>query len=298
MAVENEQPESESNVVSLDSQGILNVRREFGVANAGRHVRFAIDLVPPESQFRGSREHVLGLLDSPNWPNTLEKIIGLQDVRVADEPHPIPIGHSSVAETDIDEYVRRYCGKEWPGADKELAQGKWWAPNGGTRPQMDLICRITQGGKDGLLFIEAKAHEGELDWGGKPLAMDASEGSMQNHENIRQQIAKANTELNALCGTGFNLSLNSHYQLVNRLTYLWKLASIGVPVVLMYLGFTSDKYFENDYLRDDHHWQRIMGGYMQGVAPHGFPERGYSLTNGASLKMLVRSCCINTLSTK
>ncbi len=155
--------------------------------------------------------------------------------------------------------------------------------------QMDLVCKVRVAGKSGLLFVEAKAHEGELDWGGKPLADDASEGSRQNHANITAQVDKASADLNAHATPGFNLSINNHYQLANRITYLLKLASLGIPVVLLYLGFTGDDYFPNDYLRDDRHWQRVMGGYLQGVVPHRFPERRFTMPGGGSLEMLIRS---------
>src|SRR5438270_9954888 len=101
---------------------------------------------------------------------------------------------------------------------------------------MDLICSLKIGNNNGLLFVEAKAHEGELDWGGKPFKEDSSEGSRLNHQNITQRINQASTGLLKSCGPGFNLSINSHYQLANRLAYLWKLAESGVPVVLLYLG--------------------------------------------------------------
>jgi len=91
-----------------------------------------------------------------------------------------------------------------------------------------------------------------------------------------------------MCGPGFNLSINSHYQLANRLAYLWKLAECGVPAVLLYLGFTGDQYFA-DYLHDERHWQRVMGGYMQEVVPHSFPERRHDCPNGGSVHLLVRS---------
>lgn len=282
----------ENEDISLDAQGRLNFSRECGAANAERIVRLSMELLPLPTEYRGSRKHVLDLLETLHWQNTLTQVIGINELRVPTQPFQIPVGYESAAETDLDEYVCNLRHGTWPEAEISLNQGAWWAPNGGRRPQMDLICRIKIGNRDGLLFVEAKAHEGELDWGGKQLADDATEGSIANHENIQRQVTLANTALNELCGPGFNLSINSHYQFVNRLTYLWKLASVGIPVVLLYLGFTKDRYFNNDFLRDDRHWQRLMGGYMQGIAPQGFPEKKIILPNGASIQMLVRSCDI------
>lgn len=284
--------EIETRVATLDAQG--NLKEAIDQEYAGRQVRLAIELLQPDSEFRGSRRHILDLLESKSWTTRLQEIIGIDTVQVVDSPPSIPSGHQSSNETDLDDYIRQHGAAKWPAAIGSLNDGRWWAPSGGTRPQMDLICCIIVGGKDGLLFVEAKAHEGELDWGGKPLAKNASDGSLNNHENIRTQIEIANKHLNEQL-SGFNLSINSHYQLVNRLTYLWKLADLGIPVILMYLGFTKDTYFPKDHLRDDQHWQRIMGGYVQGVVPHGFPEKEFGAGSGATLRMVIRSCDISSL---
>jgi hypothetical protein len=291
MAAPNIQPEPELQEVVLDDKGKLSadVSVAFGPANAGRRVRLSFDPLPFESEYQGSRRHILDLLGRSDWTSQLNDLIAVPDIALCSDPYPIPTGHWAAGETDLDTYIRRHCVGVWPQAEMQLDRGRWWAPNGGTRPQMDLICRLKVNQKDGLLFVEAKAHEGELDWGGKPLDDDASQGSRENHENIVRQIERAKEEFNRSVGSGFNLSIYSHYQLVNRLTYLWQIASLGIPVVLLYLGFTNDEYFPSDYLRDDRHWQRVMGGYMQGIVPHGFPERRHQVAKGASLELLVRS---------
>lgn len=290
MATDDTPNGSNSKEFSLDPRGTLNVNvsEDFGAQNAGRRVRLSVDLLPSESDFRGSRKHILDLLGCSDWARRLSDLIAVKGVRVDDDPCPIPGGHGAVAETDLDNYIFGRCKGAWPVAEKQLDRGRCWAPHGGTRPQMDLICRLTINQSDGLLLVEAKAHEGELDWGGKPLNDDPSEGSKRNHENISKQIEEASMDLNRLCGPGFSLSINSHYQLVNRLTYLWKVAKCGVPAVLLYLGFTGDEYFP-DYFRNDRHWQRVMGGYLQGVVPQSFPEQERTVLNGASIQLLVRS---------
>jgi hypothetical protein len=290
MAEENSKNELEPKVFPLDPQGRLDVTvsENFGTDNAGRRVRLSVDLLPLESEFRGSRKHILDLLDRSDWTRRLNDLIGIEEIGFGNDPCPTPKGPRAVAETDLDTYISNRCKGVWPEAEKQLAGGRWWAPYGGTRPQMDLICRCKINDKDGLLFVEAKAHERELDWGGKPLKDDPSEGSMHNHENISRQIEQASTSFNQLCGPGFNLSINSHYQLANRLAYLWKMGECGIPALLLYLGFTGDRYFA-DHLRNDRHWQRVMGGYMQGIVPHSFPEWRRDMRNGASIYVLVRS---------
>jgi hypothetical protein len=37
------------------------------------------------------------------------------------------------------------------------------------------------------------------------------------------------------------LSRDESYQFANRIAFSWKLASLGIPVALIYLGFTGDK---------------------------------------------------------
>lgn len=95
----------------------------------------------------------------------------------------------------------------------------------------------------------------------------------------------------------FDLDVSRHYQLANRVAYAWKLADLGLPVVLLYLGFTGDTYFDADYIRDDAHWQRVIGGYMQGVVSQQFPERVHTLASGGSVQMLVRSLPVAEVST-
>ena len=43
----------------------------------------------------------------------------------------------------------------------------------------------------------------------------------------------------SLSYAGWDLSQDSHYQLCNRFAWGWKIASLGVPVILVYLGFLN-----------------------------------------------------------
>jgi hypothetical protein len=61
---------------------------------------------------------------------------------------------------------------------------------------------------------------------------------LRNHDKIGSAIRQANTNLN-LISPGWNLSGDLHYQLSNRFAWSWKLASLGIPVVLVYLGFLN-----------------------------------------------------------
>jgi hypothetical protein len=237
---------------------------------------------------RGSRKHVLDLLECPDFAARLASVLNGTSIRLADSPCCRPTSRKSKyewSEDDVESYLKRHPVKEWAGT----LSSSWWVAGRGTRPTWDLLCHLLVTERPGLLLVEAKAHEGELDWAGKQLKNSAKLASKDNHSQIARCIAEANTALNKQCDGLFNLDVGSHYQLANRLAYGWKLASLGLHVVLVYLGFTGDTYFDHDFLRDANQWQRVMGGYLQGVVPHQFPERVHSMASGGSLQMLVRS---------
>ena len=133
----------------IGDDGQLRLTHDLGVANAGRNVRVSLELMPEEPEHRGSRQHVLNLLDDA-FAELMEEILGREDVVLQDACCPVPAGRRNTAETDLDTYIAKHCKEIWPQAGKELDTGRWWAPCGGTCPQMDLICRIKLCGRDGF----------------------------------------------------------------------------------------------------------------------------------------------------
>jgi hypothetical protein len=113
----------------------------------------------------------------------------------------------------------------------------WWlkVPRGANTPNWDIAATATVGGLKGLVLIEAKAHASELKTGGMQVAPQANQ---QNRDRIGEAISEANSGLGGVVA-GWNLSRDSHYQLSNRFAWSWKIASLGVPVVLVYLGFLN-----------------------------------------------------------
>lgn len=110
----------------------------------------------------------------------------------------------------------------------------WWLhtqPHANT-PNWDIVSTCTIEQKRGLLLVEAKAHKNELSSSGKPT------GNQANHDWIERAIEEANTNLNAVLD-GWKLQRDKSYQLANRFAWAWKLASMGIPVVLVYLGFRN-----------------------------------------------------------
>jgi hypothetical protein len=79
----------------------------------------------------------------------------------------------------------------------------------------------------------AKAHANELKLDGK-----ASRGDPDNQARIELAVSTANQRLNELL-PGWNLTCSANYQLANRFAWAWKVASLGVPVILVYLGFLN-----------------------------------------------------------
>ena len=163
----------------------------------------------------------------------------------------------------------------------------WWVADHYKNPTWDLIAVCERDTQRGLLLVEAKAHESELDWKGK-RALSANADSAQawvNDARIRAAIAEAQDWFGQVAGPT-TLTADSHYQLANRLASAYKVASAGVPVVLLYLGFTGDTYF-TDHLRDATQWQQLMRSYLQGVVPSDLPGRVLPHASGGSLTFLV-----------
>lgn len=237
---------------------------------------------------RGSRRHVLDLLELGEFGARMTRVLAGTTVRLPESPCPQPSDRGCKGgwtEYDAETYLSRRPVPGWAGSLPSC----WWVNGRGTRPTWDLLCHVLVSDRPGLLLVEAKAHEGELDWAGKRLSPTAKVASKDNHARIAGCIKESATALNRLFDGVFDLNVGSHYQLANRVAYAWKLADLGLSVVLLYLGFTGDTYFDSDYIRDDAHWQRVVGGYMQGVLPQQFPERVHALASGGTHQMLVRS---------
>jgi len=119
---------------------------------------------------------------------------------------------------------------------------KWWLPTnaqGARTPNFDIASTCKIGGARGLLLIEAKAHAMELvnEIGGRQLKEDASAQRKASHITIGAAIDSAGIGLGAATRLSWKISRDSHYQMSNRFAWAWKLTELGMPVVLIYLGF-------------------------------------------------------------
>jgi hypothetical protein len=141
---------------------------------------------------------------------------------------------------------------------------EWWLAvrERANTPNWDIAATATVQGRHGLVLVEAKAHARELKTDGKPA------GRAENDTRIAGAIAEANAALNRL-RPGWNLSATSHYQLANRFAWAWKLASLGVPVVLVYLGFVNatEMCDQGRPFADDEDWRTVLHSHADQVVP-------------------------------
>jgi len=139
----------------------------------------------------------------------------------------------------------------------------WWLAVAGpaaVTPNWDIASTCTIEGKPGLLLVEAKAHHEEL----KPDDCCGARNK-ENFERIGEAIRSANDDLNKV-QDGWNLSHKSHYQLCNRFAWSQKLATLGIPVVLVYLGFLKADEMQSPF-PDSQSWDQAVLNYSREFVP-------------------------------
>ena len=193
----------------------------------------------------------------------LTELVDISDVLVSPTDTWMPGGKSAPDEVELD----KVDGLLPPEIQQVLRQ--WWLAvriRTTRTPVWDIASTCNIKGKQGLILVEAKAHENELPTQGKRLDNNASENSQENHEQIGRAITEANRELQSEIGGEWNISRDNHYQLSNRFAWSWKLASLNIPVVLVYLGFLrayemTDRGDPFHYLSE---WESSLKAHVQG----------------------------------
>jgi|SRR5208337_1991854 len=141
----------------------------------------------------------------------------------------------------------------------------WWLavrhPKANT-PNWDIAFTARIDEREGLVLVEAKAHENELSAGGKAVTKRTN---TDNRKQIEACCVKAGEKLNA-CLPGWNLSATRNYQLCNRFAWAWKVATLGIPVVLVYLGFLDADEMPIP-LRSGPGWKALMRAHSDGIVP-------------------------------
>jgi hypothetical protein len=139
-----------------------------------------------------------------------------------------------------------------------------------------------------LVLVEAKAYDRELDPRGK-----SGLGNPDNHVRIGNAIKTANAGLNSVL-PGWDLTVDSHYQLANRFAWSWKLTSVGIPVILVYLGFLKAEEMSNRGrpFADHDAWCAYMVQYSQDSVPVACWEQPLD-NHGTILLPVMRTAQVN-----
>lgn len=170
----------------------------------------------------------------------------------------------------------------------------WWLANGGNTPNWDLVSHCQIDGQAGLILVEAKAHFTEFG-----AANDVAGGDDPgNQESIEHALAESNAAWNEII-PGFDLSAKHHYQLSNRFAFAWKLAEMGMPIVLVYLGFLNAWDMQN-YNTFSHHneWRRCVLAGSNGVIPRDVWGQTFHIgENATPVSILIRSAEIGVNAT-
>lgn len=187
---------------------------------------------------------------------------------VSASDHWMPRGFADIAEAELDK-AASFLSEAQRG---QLAA--WWLPAGhrGARtPNFDIVSTCAVNGRPALLLVEAKAHAQELEGeaAGRQLPKDATEERKASHPAIGQAIEEARAGLAGATGLPWGISRDSHYQMSNRFAWCWKLTTLGVPVVLVYLGFLDalEMADQGAPLATAREWEQLVLRHAEGLVP-------------------------------
>lgn len=186
----------------------------------------------------------------------------------------MPLGFEDTSEAQLEKHqlfkdkdIRKVLKEWWFAKPKVKSQS----------PNFDLASTCMIGNVQGLLLVEAKAHAPELakEVKGKRLHPSASADSLRNHAKIGESIAEANEGLQNQTSLSWGLSRDTHYQISNRFAWSWKLLQLGVPIILVYLGFlnanemdVSDGIGKNMKVLPNHQtWSNLVYDHSSIVVP-------------------------------
>jgi hypothetical protein len=238
--------------------------------------------------YRGSRKHILDWtgLGEEAFLASLNELLRPTGAAVGPSDRWMPQGYESPKEAKLTAGDSPFLPAN---LKRQLAD--WWLvyKRGANVPNWDLVATCSIEGQFGLVLVEAKAHKNELSPAGKRFKATASANSRENYKRIWEAIEEARQALDRIV-PGVRISRDSHYQLSNRVAFAWKLASLGVPVILMYLGFIGGTglHDRKRYFESESHWQRTVQNYVAQVLPSGFLERAIPC-GAATMRMIIRS---------
>ncbi|MGB3059179.1 MAG: hypothetical protein WBE17_05520 [Anaerolineae bacterium] len=250
----------------------------------------------PKNRRRGSHPRCLMFMegDRQDVAGRLTALVGLANVDVDEDDSWMPRGLPKP--TGDGGWDREPTREATLGEDEGFLSPEhleivthWWlevAPRANT-PNWDIASTCQINGKRGMLLIEAKAHDRELSSSGKPEP--TTPNGMKNHEKIGAAIKQASADLNRI-EPGWALSRDSHYQLSNRFAWSWKLTQLGVPVILVYLGFlhAGEMADQGESFANHEAWVRTVKAYARGLVP-GSAWDNCLLVNDTLMWTLIRS---------
>jgi hypothetical protein len=216
-------------------------------------------------QNRGSQPRCLALTSGSRFEvaNRLQQLAG-DNAIVTENDLWMPSGRANPQEAKLGETDGFLAA-----ADRDVITCWWLAviPRANT-PNWDIASTATVGELRGLILVEAKAHAGEFSVFGKELGSQDSSGSRANHDRIGKAISEVNRALEDVL-PGWSLSRHAHYQLSNRFAWAWKCASLGYPVVLIFLGFlnATEMGDRGAAFRTAEAWERFMLQLTKGIVP-------------------------------
>lgn|SRR5262245_50888476 len=229
----------------------------------------------------GSRMHVLDWLDGGTFIQSINEMLQPTGFFVPQSGHRMPKGWHDTNEARL--------GKECEALiDDTLNTGilNWWLVNvsGANVPNWDLACAaLYQGNRRALVLAEAKAYVKEFTEGARGFASENAD----NQKQITKAIEEARAGL-ARHADGVEISSAAWYQFSNRVAFAWKLASHGIPTVLMYLGFTGDKGISTEPLRHYAHWRETLINSTREIFPSSLWDRPIDC-DGTPLYFLIRA---------
>jgi hypothetical protein len=239
----------------------------------------------PERERRGSRPRCILLTDGSNEDVARRLSALAAPFAIIDSDHHrwMPRGFAEPKEPKLGDAL------SFLSDEHREAMTAWWLAvrERANTPNWDIASTATINGTEGLLLVEAKAHTAEIKTDGK-----AAGGRAENHSRIGAACREANAALNSVL-PGWNLWIGSHYQLCNRFAWAWKLASLGVPVVLVYLGFLHAEEMQDQGhpFTDAKQWERLLRGHSEGLSRSQFGTPRSSLTGHRCTPSFARSKC-------
>lgn len=248
------------------------------------------DLSPRER--RGSRARCILLTNGSDKcvSERLTEIIAPWGQVDPEGDHWMPQGFSAPNETKLrpaDDFLSQ-------PQFEELAD--WWlsVKRGANIPNWDIASTAVVEGSSarGLVLVEAKAHDKELTRGGKGPVTTAN--SARNHECIGGAIKEANVGLESATGLPWGLSRDMDYQMSNRFAWAWKIAEMGTPVILVYLGFLRADEMEDqgEVFGTSEEWEDFVTSHTTVPADAWNPAKPW-LIEGTPFVPIIRSQAVD-----